>query len=99
MKDARNDAARKLKAERKTKRKSEKAELQRMADKRKRKQVKLNTLTSISGTGGSGSSKGPCHKCGMMGHYVSECTGSKKRDRGDEEGDRKGSAKKQRMSG
>lgn len=97
MKTARDDAARKLKAERKAKRKAEKAELLRLAEIRKKKDVKLNNLTSISG--GSAASKGPCHKCGETGHFQADCSKGK-RSRGDDDyGDRQRFSKKSRKSG
>ena len=49
---SRKEAGDKARAERKAKRKAEKAESERLADDRRKKQVKLNKLTSISGSGG-----------------------------------------------
>ena len=79
IKAAHEANARKLKAERKEKRKAEQAELLRLAEKRKKKDIKLNKLTSISGTG---TNKGPkqnsiqsrsCYRCGQTGHLIADC--------------------------
>ncbi|KAI9695414.1 MAG: hypothetical protein M1836_006466 [Candelina mexicana] len=63
-------AARHLKKQRKAKQKEAKA----LATKRKSKEVKLNTLTSISGGGNLGKNTDmTCFKCGQKGHAKSEC--------------------------
>lgn len=101
LKTARDDAARELKAQRKAKRKAEKAELLRLAEKRKKKDVKLNQLTSISGgnAASKGASKGPCHKCGEVGHFIAECPKGKRGRANDDGGDRQRFSKKSRKSG
>ncbi|KAI9760423.1 MAG: hypothetical protein M1835_000180 [Candelina submexicana] len=63
-------AARLSKKERIAKHKEAKA----LATKRKSKEVKLNTLTSISGGGNLGKNTDmTCFKCGQKGHAKSEC--------------------------
>ncbi|KAK5683286.1 hypothetical protein LTS10_004817 [Elasticomyces elasticus] len=72
----RKEASEKARAERKAKKRAEKAEALRMADDRRKKQVNLNTLTSISGSSGgkpSGSTNIVCHQCGNKGHVQREC--------------------------
>jgi hypothetical protein len=86
IKAAQEANATKLKAERKEKRKAEKAELLRLAEKRKKKDIKLNQLKTISGTNavkGPITSKGPkqkpnefkgrCYRCGHPGHLIADC--------------------------
>lgn len=80
----RKAAGEKARAERKAKRKADESEARRMADERRKKHVKLNQLSSISG-GGSGSplSRGrvsgagkedrACFKCGEKGHEKRDC--------------------------
>ena len=71
VKAAREEAARKLKVERKAKRKAEKAELTRFAERRKKKDVKLNKLTSISV--GNSRPMQACFSCGREGHVKANC--------------------------
>ena len=71
-------AAARVKAERKARRKAERTETKRLAEKRKQKEVKLNRLSSISGTGGNAKkrSKGnasECYSCGRQGHLKKDC--------------------------
>jgi hypothetical protein len=79
LRDARQEAARKAKEDRMRKKKEEKAELKKLAALRKKKDVKLNTLTSISGGNASksGGSKGmsdmECYNCGKKGHPAKDC--------------------------
>ncbi|KAK5119843.1 hypothetical protein LTR85_007169 [Meristemomyces frigidus] len=72
---SRKEAGEAARRERRTKRKAEKAEALRLADERRKKHVKLNQLTSISGnTGGSPSTKEiTCHSCGKKGHIQRDC--------------------------
>ncbi|KAI6809906.1 hypothetical protein KC332_g12580 [Hortaea werneckii] len=71
----RKEAGDKARAERKARKKAEKAESQKMADERRKKQVKLNGLTSISGAGGGspGNKNITCHNCNKKGHIQREC--------------------------
>lgn len=79
IRESRKEAAAEARAERKAKRKAQEAEQTRMAEERQRKEVRLNTLTSISGGGGisSGSSTPrkafTCFTCGQAGHKKAEC--------------------------
>lgn len=87
IKDAQKQAAKKLKADRKAKRKSDKAELVRLAEKRKKKNVNLNDstkLSSISSGGGGGGSQvadtRTCFTCGQVGHLVAQCPERRRRE-------------------
>lgn len=80
---ARQEAAKKLKAERRAKRKAAEAESRRLAEQRKKKDIKLNTLTSIS------NSPITCHKCGERGHVQAKCPEAKRgRDHHEEDENR-----------
>jgi hypothetical protein len=94
IKAAQEVAARKLKGERKAKRKAEKAEMLRLAEKRKKKDIKLNQLTSISGHGGSKENQS-CYRCGQVGHLMADCP-KRGRSRDDDEGDRPRKSRKSR---
>ncbi|KAI9723059.1 MAG: hypothetical protein M1812_001508 [Candelaria pacifica] len=88
----------------KKRRKAEREEAKTLAKKRKSKEVKLNTLTSISGGGNMGrNSEMTCFNCGKKGHGKNECVNGhngqrkeKKRHAGDG-GD--GKVKKRKKSG
>jgi len=73
---ARKEAGDGLRAERKAKKRSDKAEALRMADERRKKAVNLNSLSGISNDTGR-SRAGPkdktCHRCGEKGHFASAC--------------------------
>ena len=75
---SRKEAGEKARAERRAKRKADKAEAERMAEERRKKHVKLNQLSSISGGGGT-PTRTPshrdmtCFKCGKKGHGQREC--------------------------
>jgi biotin synthase-like enzyme len=81
VKTERENALRKIKLERKTKRKAEQAESLRLAE--KRKEVKLNSLQSISS--GSTPKNQACHICGELGHFMANC--SKRNNRRSDGGD------------
>lgn len=86
----RKQAGDKARAERKAKRKADVADAARMAEERRKKEVNLNNVTSISGFGGGGTRKlkglenRTCHKCGGQGHMKYQCpqTEEWKRKRG-----------------
>jgi len=70
---SRRQAVELAKAERKAKRKAEKSKSAKMAKERKKKEIKLNTLTSISGSESVGNSNRSCFTCGSGDHFRSEC--------------------------
>lgn len=90
IKASRHEAAERAKAERKAKKKAEKAQSLELARQRKKKDVKLNGLTSLSGRQESLGGR-TCHKCGGP-HLIKDCP-----KRGFEGGDR-GFSKKARTS-
>lgn len=69
--------------DRKAKKKAEGEEAARMANERRKKEVNLNNVTSISGFGGGGTRKisglenRTCHKCGEQGHMKYMCPQTK----------------------
>lgn len=77
---SRREAGDKARAERKAKTKAVKAAAARLAEERRRKQVKLNDKTRISG-GGSGANPSrkmahthmTCRRCGEKGHVEKDC--------------------------
>ncbi|KAF2841156.1 hypothetical protein M501DRAFT_989710 [Patellaria atrata CBS 101060] len=80
VKRAHTEVGEKLRAERKAKKKAAKAEIEKMADARRKKEIKLNTLTSISGHSHiprvplSGSTTNmECYGCGKRGHRKANC--------------------------
>lgn len=80
IKQARKEATEKARTERRAKRKADEAETRRLAEERRKKHVKLNNLSSISGGGGTPSrSRGAgrddmvCFKCGDKGHAKRDC--------------------------
>ncbi|KAF4614292.1 hypothetical protein G7Y89_g15447 [Cudoniella acicularis] len=79
IKASRKEAAERAKAERKAKKRAEKAKALDLAKQRKKKDVNLNGLTSLSGKAGT-PTKGPCYKCGGP-HMKSQCP---KNDEGQE---------------
>ena len=77
LRESKHEASDRAKSDRKAKKKVAKAEATRLAEKRKSKEVKLNKLTSISGTYGA-KSRNPdanieCHGCGEKGHKNANC--------------------------
>ena len=84
IKISRQDAAERARAERKAKRKAEKAESLKMAKKRKKTEVKLNGLTSLSGRQEKQVPAISCYNCGGP-HRKAQCPNNqnlnhKKRD-------------------
>ena len=75
MRQQQKEAGKLARAERKQQRKSDAAESARLAEARRKKNVDLNRVTSISGSGKpSASSSGmECFTCGKKGHKKSEC--------------------------
>lgn len=84
IKEEQEQAAKKLKAERKAKRNSDKAELVRLAEKRKKKNVNLNDSSKLKSISSGGGSQLPdtrtCHSCGQVGHLVADCHKRRRQD-------------------
>lgn len=71
------EATDKARAERKAKKQAESAETARLSAQRRKKEVDLNRVTSISGGGGVGANPQAnmtCHKCGTKGHIARDCS-------------------------
>jgi hypothetical protein len=80
----RQEAIERVKAERKAKKKEEQAESMRMAKERKKKEVALNSLTSLSGSMQPPSkNKIACFSCGGN-HKKSECPHKRRFSGGDD---------------
>lgn len=74
----RREASERARAERKEKKRAENAETQRLAELRRKKEVNLNKVASISNGGKSGSGNSflanmVCHSCQGKGHKSAEC--------------------------
>jgi hypothetical protein len=74
----RKDASERARAERKEKKKAALVEAQKLAEQRRKREVNLNKVTSISNGGGSGGGAGnlanmTCHGCGEKGHRQADC--------------------------
>lgn len=80
----RKEATDRARAERKAKKAAESAESQRLAEERRKKEVNLNKVHSISSGGGRSSGGGgqkksshlddiTCHRCGEKGHMIRNC--------------------------
>ena len=81
---SRHEAAERAKAERKAKKRAEKAESEKLAKKRKKTEVKLNGLTSLSGR--ANTFNGACFTCGGP-HHKKDCPQQNKRGyRGGDDG-------------
>lgn len=81
------EASRRAKAERKAKRKAQRAESLELAKKRKMKEVKLNGISQTSLTGRQDKvDSRTCHKCGVAGHIQRDCPKSKRAFQGDDDG-------------
>ncbi|KAH6668840.1 hypothetical protein B0J14DRAFT_151546 [Halenospora varia] len=72
IKASRHEATQKLKEERRAKKRVEKAKQLEMAKNRKKKDVNLNGLTSLSGKPAPSANRGPCYNCGGP-HVKSNC--------------------------
>lgn len=77
IRTSRKQAADDAKAERKAKKRAEKAELEKLARKRKKNEVNLNGLTSLSGRAAP-AFNGACFNCGGP-HHKKDCPQSSRR--------------------
>jgi hypothetical protein len=93
IRQSRKAASEKARADRKAKKHAAQAESQRLAETRRKKEIKLNRVSSISSAGSGGAGRGPlanarpressstdqrgCFSCGEKGHKSSECPQSK----------------------
>jgi len=74
LREERRTASTRAREERREKKRREQAELERLAHERRKKDVKLNKITSISGGGNAGSPTGiTCFACGQKGHTRKDC--------------------------
>lgn len=83
IKQSRKEAGDRARAERKAQRKAESKEAARLAESRRKKEVNLNKVTSISGSGKPSSSAASmtCHSCGKKGHIKAQCPDASQRPR------------------
>lgn len=83
IKQSRKEAGDRARAERKAQRKVESKEAARLAKTRREKEVNLNKVTSISGSGKPSPSAASmtCHNCGKKGHIKAQCPESSKKAR------------------
>lgn len=83
IKQSRKEAGDRARAERKAQRKAESKEAARLAESRRKKEVNLNKVTSISGSGKPSSSAASmtCHSCGKKGHIKAQCPDASQKPR------------------
>lgn len=81
IKQSRKEAGDRARAERKAQRKAESKAAAKVADARRKKEVNLNKVTSISGSGKPSASAAStvCHNCGKKGHIKAQCPSTSKR--------------------
>lgn len=79
------EAAERLKAERRAKKKAEKEELAKLTKQRREKEVNLNGLTNLSGKTITAASAIKCYSCGGP-HKKSDCPNLKRRHGGRDDG-------------
>jgi hypothetical protein len=87
IKASRVEAAQRLKAERKAKKKVEKKKGEELAKQRKKKEVNINGIASLSGEKTFTPIRGPCFKCGGP-HNKVDCPDSKRGYQGGGDGGR-----------
>lgn len=73
IRQARREAAEKLRAQRKAERKAEKSDALRMAEERRKKSLKLNGTSTPQSISANSAKNIECHRCGEKGHYKSDC--------------------------
>ncbi len=81
IKQSRKEAGDKARAERKAQRKAESKAAAKLAESRRKKEVNLNKVTSISGSGKPSASAAStvCHNCGKKGHIKAQCPSASKK--------------------
>jgi hypothetical protein len=81
IKQSRKEAGDKARAERKAQRKAESKAAAKLAESRRKKEVNLNKVTSISGSGKPSASAAStvCHNCGKKGHIKAQCPNASNR--------------------
>jgi hypothetical protein len=83
IKQQRKEAGDRARAERKAQRKAESKAAAKLAETRRNKEVNLNKVTSISGSGKPSASAASmaCHNCGKKGHMKAQCPGGSSKSR------------------
>jgi len=84
IKQSRKEAGDRARAERKAQRKAESKAAAKLAESRRNKEVNLNRVTSISGSGkpsASATANMACHNCGKKGHMKAQCPGASNKAR------------------
>nr|POE72791.1 hypothetical protein CFP56_30730 [Quercus suber] len=73
IREARKEAADRVRAERKAKKMVAKSEAVRLAEERRKKQVKLNGSDRLPSISANAARNVECYRCGEKGHFKSQC--------------------------